>query len=328
MAGYFKIAAKSKLADMKVGDRLEESDFSTLTDQGEFVQFKYFEQEESTREKYKVKPGLWSITKTINGLVLQATSYVTDTILEEFVSTEKISGKIDSFFKKLHVYKDFGIDVPKRGLFLYGSAGSGKSTAINKVSRQYVTDGSTAVIIWPTDRYEAYDVKEFVKSFEYEGVTKLILVVEDIGGVEMDNVRAKSDSSLLSLLDNQEKTFTIPTYIIATTNFPEIFLGNLTNRPGRFDDKIEVGWPVADARAALLKFFSKGNATEDQMALIKHKDYEEFNPAHIKEAFIRAAIHDKSLEDALKEIKNEILLYKKAFTKPKKGMEMSSRFDD
>jgi len=40
---------------------------------------------------------------------------------------------------------------------------------------------------------------------EYDGVDKLILVVEDIGGVEQKEVSRPSDSSLLSLLDNQKK---------------------------------------------------------------------------------------------------------------------------
>jgi len=45
--------------------------------------------------------------------------------------------------------------------------------------------------------------------------------------------------------------------IIATTNHPETFLGNLTNRQEDFPDKIEVSWPDSNARKALLKSSDK-----------------------------------------------------------------------
>ena len=328
MSGHFKLLNKVKLADIDENTIIKQSDFSTITPEGMFVQLEYIEEDEAKREKTKVKPGLFTIKKNMSGLYLEPTSYITDSILEEFVSTKEISNKIDKFFAKLDVYKEFGIEVPKRGCLLYGSAGSGKSTSLNKISREYVSKGDTVVLMWPTDKFEAYDVKDFIQTFEYvEGASKLILIVEDIGGIEVDQVRMKSDSSLLSLLDNQEKTFTIPTFIVATTNFPEVFLGNLTNRPGRFDDKIEVTYPPKEARASLLKFFSKGKATQEQIELIQKKDYQEFNPAHIKEAFIRSAIHDKTLEEVLKEMKAEIDLYKKAFSK-QKNMNMNMSYDE
>ena len=319
MAGQFKLKNKFKLSDLKDTDVIPESDFATVTPDGYFVQLEYKQVEESKKPKYDVKPGIWSIQKTMAGMHLQETSYVSDKILKEFVNTKAVVERILAFFNKIDVYKEFGIEVPKRGGLAYGPAGSGKSTIIAEVSKELTRTNDTAVIIWPTDKYEAYEIKDFIQTFDYKGVSKLIFVVEDIGGIEMDQVRMKSDSSLLSLLDNQEKTFKIATYIIATTNFPEALMANLTNRPGRFDDKFEVGYPPASARVELLKFFSKNRATDAQLELIQRKEYNEFNPAHIKEAFIRSAIYDKSLEDVLRDMKAEIDLYKKAFTKSKTG---------
>ncbi|HLX53390.1 MAG TPA: AAA family ATPase, partial [Aquella sp.] len=257
--GYFTVKSKVQLDELELDAVISESDYSTLTPSGAFVQLEYHEASEVSIPDFIVKPGIWVINHSqAQGMFLSHTSFVVDKILEDFVHTKHITDKIDLFFDKIQVYYDMGFEIPKRAALIYGPAGTGKSTAITKVSKKYNADGKTAIVVWPTSKYEAQNVKDFVKSFKYEGVERLIMIIEDIGGVEVDQVRMKSDSALLSLLDNQEKTFTIPVFIIATTNFPEVFLGNLTNRPNRFDDKIEVGFPEARFRSALLKFFTSG----------------------------------------------------------------------
>lgn len=314
--GHFVVKSIKTLSELKQGDTVEESDFATLTPEGKFVQMEYIE-EEFKREPYKVHPGLWTIQKTKDGFKLETTSFVTDSILDSFVNTKAITDKIECFFRNLHIYKEHGIEVPRRAALLYGPAGTGKTTAIVKVSQTYVQDKKTAVIIWSTDKFDAMEIKDFIKSFAYEGVERLILISEDIGGVEIDQVRMKSTSSLLSLLDNKEKTFSIPIFIIATTNFPENFLGNIANRPGRFDDKIEVGYPPGSARRDLLKFFSKDKASEDELTLIMEKRFNEFSAAHLQETVIRSAIYEISIEEAIISIYREIEEYKKNFTKKK-----------
>jgi SpoVK/Ycf46/Vps4 family AAA+-type ATPase len=142
----------------------------------------------------------------------------------------------------------------------------------------------------------------------------MILICEDLGGMENDGVRMRSDSSLLSLLDNQEKTFTLPIMIIATTNYPENFAENLTNRSGRFDDKIKVGYPDGEARKQLLKFFTKGSATEEELAMIGSAAWSRIPPSHIREAYIRSKLHSKTLLTTIQEISTEIKKFKKGFS--------------
>lgn len=304
------------LSEMNQEDVIPESDFATLCPDGTFVQLEYIEDSKAI-EPYDVEPGIWFVQATPSGLELKPTSFVKDAILDDFIHTKHISDKIDKFFNRLHIYAKHGIEVPKRGMLFYGPAGSGKSTIITKAIDKYSKDNKTAVIIWHTDKFEAYKIKDFVKSFAYKGVEKLILIAEDIGGVEMDQVRAKSDSSLLSLLDNQEKTFSIATLIIATTNHPEIFLGNLTNRPGRFDDKFDIGYPSAEHRVQLLKFFAKEEVSEEAIELMSDQKTSEFTPAHIRDVIVKADLYDVSLADSIRETVKEIQTYKKAFSKQK-----------
>lgn len=311
--GIFKVKSIRTIDSLKEGDSIPESDYA-VSSSDKFVQFEYIEEIEQNNE-FRVIPGLFAIKREMQKMVLEKTSFVRDEILDSFVHTKDIENKIDCFFNKFDVYKKFGIEIPKRNVLLYGPPGTGKSTAISKIANKYVSDNKTLVVIYQTDKFDSDDVKNFVKSFKYEGVEKLILIMEDIGGVEIDQVRVRSDSSLLSLLDNNEKAFKIPTLIISTTNHPEVFLGNLTNRPGRFDDKIEVGFPSGEQRVKLLEFFLKESIPPSIKTLISKSQFDDFSPAHIKESVIRSAIYDKQLEDVIKEMKNEINQYKEAFQK-------------
>lgn len=312
--GYFKVTSKVKLDDLNIGDTLKESDFSSLTPDGNFIQME-FVPEESKAPVYKVNPGVYSIASMSTGLQLVKTQFTKDKILNDFIYTKNVIQTIDKFFEKLHVYYEEGIEVPKRAALLYGPPGTGKTTVIASIVEKYSELKDAVIVVWRTDTIESCDVKDFIKSFQYTNVNKMILIAEDIGGIENDEARVRSDSSLLALLDNKEKTFSIPVYILATTNFPENLMGNLTNRPDRFDDKIKVDFPSAEARASLLKFYLKDSLTPEALNLISSKKCDEFTPAHIREIRLRSRIHDKTPETVILEIQKEIELYKKAFTK-------------
>ena len=310
--GYFTVESITNLDDVKKGDRVEESDFSTLTDKGNFVQLKHHEDEEIVHGEV-AKPGIFSILKTMSGLKLERTEFTKDDVLKDFVSTKDVTDKIDKFFTAIPKYDLYGI-FAKRGGLLFGPAGTGKTTIIAEICRKYSADGKTFVLLWHTDKIEAGDVKDFIKHLKYEGVDKMILVAEDIGGIEIDQARIRSESALLSLLDNQEQTFKIPVYIAATTNYPENFMGNLTNRPNRFDDKIRVGYPKAEARQQLLKFYDKENLVDEEATtLIGSKKCDEFSPAHLREVIIRSAIHGTTPAQTIKDMIKEVQEYNRAF---------------
>lgn len=313
--GQFTVSNITKLTELKEGQTLKESDFALVNPvNGEFIQMIYHDEDEIQREKIPINTGIWGIKKNMSGLYLMKEELNNDNILETFVHTEHITKRIDQFFSKEDIYKQLGFEIAKRGILLWGPAGTGKTTIINKISRKYIEQNDTAVIIWPTDQYDPHDVKQLFKCFDYR-VKRVILVCEDLGGTEIAETRMRSDSSLLSLLDNQEKTFSITTLIIATTNHPEMFLGNLTNRPQRFDDVIEVGFPNSSERTSLLKFFAQRELDKDEQSIMNSKQAEGLTPAHLKEAVIRSKIYDQSISESLKQLITQIENFNKAFQK-------------
>lgn len=320
MSSHFKVLKVTDIKNMPTEEQLPESDFSLFTSDDKFVQFKLIEAEREPF-RYKAKPGIFAMAIQNHEVVLVPASFTDDKILEEYLNTKMISDKIDKFFSKLDVYKDLGI-FPKRAALLYGSPGCGKSQLLSKLASDYTKDGNTLVVIWPTDKLAARDVKNFIKSFEYSAdIKKFILIMEDLGGAEVQgHGKSVSDSSLLSLLDNIERTFTVPTMIIATTNYPENFLENLTDRPQRFDDVIEVKRPEASFRSKFLEFFGNGKieVNEEIKKKIQQKEYDNFSIAHIKEIVVRSLIYDISIAESIDQIQEQSARAQNEFTTRRK----------
>lgn len=313
MAGKFILKSITELNNLRIGETLQESDFSTTVDNN-FLQFEYI-QEEKKWPEVTIKPGIFKIGKSMMGMFLQPTELTNNKLMEEFISTKEIEDVVDQFFDNLDVYKEMGIEVPTRNMLLWGPPGTGKTSAIAVTCRRYLANSHTTVIKWDSNAFEAYDVKQFISSFKYEGVDRVILVVEDIGGIENENVKIRQDSSLLSLLDNSDKTFKIPSMIISTTNHPENLGAAIANRSGRFDDKFEIGFPQAEARLALLDFFSKGSANTESREMIVSDKCAKFPPAHIKEAYIRSRLRSRPLHLVLNDISEEIKQFESKFGK-------------
>lgn len=301
MDSHFKVKKITELQKTDDNTFIPKSDLSFVTNDDKLIQFDYVAKEND--DQVVVKAGTHTIESNFGELKLKPTSFLEETSLDEYINTKDISGKIDKFFGKIAIYEKYGI-FPKRGILLYGPPGAGKSFVISKVCREYTKRNDTVVIIWDTASIRASGVLSLLRMLKYDdAVKRMILVVEDIGGVEVDvNPQKFVESSLLTLLDNSTKSFKIPTLIIATTNFPQHLLDNLTNRPQRFDDLIEVKRPSADFRARFLDFFSKGSAPEHIKELIVQKKYDVFSVAHIKEIIIRSEIYELPYEVALEQV--------------------------
>lgn len=315
--GKFIFKGKTKIEE---GVTLEEAAYSTIED-GYMWQWDY--EESDSENKNIAKPGIYSLKVENHEIVLSPTKFnLNKHILSDYVHTQAITGQIDKFFSKLHVYEKYGV-FPKRGILMHGPQGTGKSLTLSKACEKYVANGDTVVVYWPTDKLRASYVKDFLKELEYnDKCKKLILVVEDIGGVSVDTggQKLQVEPSLLSILDNVESVFKIPTLIIATTNFPENLLQNIANRPKRFDYLHEVGNPDGKARAKFLKFFSQDSASDEECNALLDKKYNLFSVAHIEEVVIRAELNEISIKESIEQVYNQSKIAANSFIEEKKGL--------
>jgi ATP-dependent 26S proteasome regulatory subunit len=314
--GRFKIKKITKFNDLVEGQVLElpESDLCFQNEE-QIVQMKYERPEED--KKYEIKPGIYTLVESPAGLITSKVELKKRGLLESIDNTKQIIREARTFFNKLDVYERLGRP-KKRGVLLYSRPGMGKTSAIEKFCGDAVAeDAGTVVIIWPTSDVEADSVCRFLSTrSEYTAdCTRLVLIIEDIGGGERDgdSGRMAVDSGLLNLLDGVGVTFRLPTFIVATTNHPENLLQSLADRPGRFDLMLSLSPPSHSEKVELLTFISKRELTDEEKEVIGMKGTEEFSIAHLEEVAVRALLHDKTYKQVVTELVEHSKKYKKNF---------------
>lgn len=325
--GHFKLFKTTKISEINDTTKIPESDY-IIQENGSLLQFEFIA-EEKLEKSFELKAGFHTVIQTMQGPDIIPIEINEAFLGEETEEQLAIRNSMTKFFNKLDVIKTlFPSEVPKRGVLVYGPPGTGKSTQINKLLVE-ANDGKTAIILWHTDAVEAGVIRSVFQACDQSKIDRIILVAEDIGGVEIQNARIKSESALLSLLDNQEKIFTKPIYYIGTTNYPENFMENLTNRPGRFDDKVRVGYLKPEVRANLLMSIDKFKiVTESDLVRIKTKECERFTASHLRDIVARAAIYDMTINDAINYIIKSIKEFEQAFAEKQKNRMGFNNYED
>lgn len=310
--GKFVLKKITDFADIEASCNkyeLPESDLCFQTDTKIF-QFQYIKSD--TDNKYEIKPGFQTLILTSHGLSTASIEFRKRELLESISSTSAILKEAQTFFSKLHIYDQLGRQ-KKRGVLLYSAPGCGKSSSIERFCQEFAAeDPGTVVLVWPTSKIEADTVLEFLSagSVYSKECTRLILVIEDIGGSEHDSSSTRYvDSGLLNLLDGIGLTFKLPTFVVATTNHPESLLASLADRPGRFDLMLKISPPTYEEKIKLLSFFAKRELTDEEKKSLGKKGAEDFSVAHLEEIVVRSMLHDKSFEEVIDELINHSKLF-------------------
>lgn len=318
--GNFSLIAKTKFADISEGTIVPESDLCFQSDDAVY-QFKYNKPPEEAREV--IKPGIYDM-KEVNGSVkLKESELRTRKLLTSVINTQKIIEEANDFFNSLEELRELEEELTFKVL-AYSAPGMGKTATITHYCNYAIEqDPGTAVIIWPTSDIDSGTVLEFLtKESEYdEKTTRLIFIMEDIGGGEREGSSSSRavDSALLDILDGIRTVFRKPTFIFATTNYPENLLSALADRPGRFDTMIELSPPNYTERVQLAKFIAKRELTEEEMAAFKIRGAENFSIAHIKEVVKRSRRKKRSFEMVINELIAHTERYKNGFEKEGRG---------
>jgi hypothetical protein len=319
---HFKVLKVTLLEDLVSGieKHLPESDLTIQTDK-HIVQYTHVEVEEPEKTKYVIKPGVFTLESGHAGLELSSIELKTHDLLESVNNTSIILNEAGVFFSKLDIYKKYNL-MPKRSILLYSGPGMGKSSSISRVAAKFIEeDPGTVVIFWDTSDIRPSSVAKFfsARSVFSKKATRLLFVMEDIGGGNSEEYHGpkSADSGLLELLDGASISFSIPTFIIATTNTPESLLKSLADRPGRFDQMFELQPPSAKERLELASYIAKRDLTQDESEAISSSSADGLSIAHITEIVVRSDLHDKSFSDVLKEMKEHKRKIETAFQKIK-----------
>lgn len=316
--GKFTVKKITKFSDLKEGSNIElpESDLCFQNDDL-IIQMSYQDPPDRVK-KVEIKPGVMVLGYSSGGVVVTTLELRNrDRILESVSNTSRILGEARNFFNKLHIY-DLLERPKKRSVLLYSSPGMGKTSAIEKFCSESMSeDPGTVVIVWPTSEVDADSVFSFLstKIIYNEKCSKMILIIEDIGGREGEasDRRSDVDSGLLNLLDGVGLTFRLPTFIIATTNFPENLLESLADRPGRFDLMMEFKSPSLAEKISIVEFIAKRSLSPEEKTALGTKEAAQFSIAHLEEVVVRSLLHDKTIEEVIKELASHSARVKNSF---------------
>lgn len=302
----FSVVKKVPIETLQIDDVIRYDNI--ITSNGELILLK----NKTSETTFNIDASIYCLAERNHEILLDKTTLVKENMVDATENVAKISLAVDDFFNNLDVYKEFKT-FPKRGVLLYGPPGCGKSSTMSLVLDKY--QEGTAVLIWPTNIITSNTVKYILTRAKYtEKVKRLVFIIEDIGGSN-ERTRDNVSSDMLALLDDKESIYKVPTLIVATTNYPEKFMESLVNRPGRFDDKIEVSYPKAATRVKILEHFIP--LTDEDREEFGQSKYNKFTAAHVKEAALKHKLKKISPIASMQIMLEEIKLYEKSFTKKK-----------
>lgn len=255
----------------------------------------------------KVPAGVYEM-KSDNqiGFHIERQSQQSDELIElPIPEIKEILRDIDNFWKREDIFKKYGY-THKRGVLLYGPAGTGKSCLIQLLCKNIIEELDGIV-------FNLRDSDDIHLYLEYAGPVlrciepdrPIIVIMEDV-----DNIVHGSRSTLTGVLNMLDGIKQINKVVyIGTTNYPELLQERISNRPSRFDRRYKIGNPSKEVRECYIRHKLKS----DDLAKIDLKDWlrktKGFSLAAIKELVVSVIILGISLEEAvsrLKEMKNKL----------------------
>lgn len=248
-------------------------------------------------------PGVYKVESDDTGPYLQLQTVISDSIVElpETANIKVLEG-MKKFWKSKDKYDKFGL-IYKRGVLLWGPPGSGKSVTINLLMKELINEYGGIVLICSHPGLLSFMLSK-VRAMEPD--TPIIVVLEDIDEmIEKNN----GEHEILSMLDGEMQVSNV--VFLASTNYPDRLGPRIVNRPSRFDERIYVGMPSANARKAYLKFATSvkdeaGGSVPglDEVTLDQWtKDTDQFSIAHLRELVAASFCLDQEYDAVLKRLK-------------------------
>lgn len=224
-------------------------------------------------------PGMWG---------LEQLSVASDGIyLLPNMATEVVLEEVKKFWASEAKYREHNL-LYKRGVLLWGPPGGGKTVAIKMLMNELVDRDGIVVLVSSVNL--AIVCLKAIRRIEPK--RNLIVVMEDIDEI----INYNGEAAVLSMLDGENNVDNI--LHVASTNYPERLGARIVNRPSRFDRRVYVGMPSAEARSVYLQKATKNGLTPKDLSKWI-KDTDEMSVAHLRELVAAVYCLDQPYKDVI-----------------------------
>lgn len=212
------------------------------------------------------------------------------------VDLDELLADLSKFWDSSEAFKKLGL-VHKRGVLLYGPAGSGKSSLCLLIAADVIERGGVVVKFRCGGEVMPGDVVRVLHEIrQRQADTPIVVLFEDIDQYMANH---ETESIVLNLIDGADSLE--KTVFVATTNFAEDLGDRIANRPSRFDWRILVGPASHEDRCKLLhSLHSRAGLGEPDDSWID--DTDGFTMADLKELFILVHVFGKDYETSLAKV--------------------------
>lgn len=239
-------------------------------------------------------PGVYEVGSDPSGLYFQRIRVVSDDLIEiDKEVGDRVLGSMRKFWASKNEYVKRGI-LYKRGILLWGPAGSGKTSIIALLMKELIKNGGL-VILCRLASLTSYAISVFRR---IEPDRNIIVIAEDIDEI----VQHQGEHALLALLDGENQVENVVN--VATTNYPERLGARIINRPSRFDERILVDMPNVEGRRRYLHHITRTENMPGEMLERWVEDTEGFSVAHLRELAVAVFCLQQEYETTLDRLKS------------------------